>query len=753
LRVCLLTLDLLGPIRNGGIGTAFTALAEALSAEGHAVTILYPAAHTETAPLSHWVEDYAARGMRLVYLYASGSEKHLSLVAHHWLKRQDFDVIHFHEWRGIGHFATVARRCGLAYANTALVCQMHSPSAWHREHSHHFVSRLAEAEISHMERCSAEGADLVVSPSRYMLDWAAAQGWALGRTRVQPNLLPRGFTTIEAAPTAIEELVFFGRLEERKGVALFCDAIAAMVAMGRAPARVTFLGKLGEVAGGSALAFVARAAQGWGIPWDLRNDLDVLGARDYLAGPGRLAVIASAMENSPYTVLECLVAGVPFVAPDCGGIAELVAPEDRAAVLVPREADAMARRLAALLGTTPPRARPAFAPEHNRAAWMALQHEAASFAGRPAAPARTPLVSICMASFNRPVLLAEAIASIEAQTYANLELVLVDDASTSTHARAFLDSLAPRFAARGWQIIRHARNRYLGAARNTAVAAARGEWLLFMDDDNLARPDEVEVFMRAALASGAEILTCQMHAFTAQGIGPARIPEMSNYWIPVGGPVALGFFENAFGDANFLIRRELFQSLGGFGEERAAFEDWEFLMRAALAGHAIECLPEALFGYRVSRAAMLRSLSASDAHRAHRRVSRAWTEGAAHPALREALMMALDLRIAPRYPPPPDGLALNSAGALHSAAEEALARGETATARNLLTQALRLQPEDEHMPIELLGLGGGDAEALAALHPGTLGTARRALRRLEEAGDTPRAAALETRILAAGLLP
>ncbi len=729
MRICLLTLDLIGPIRNGGIGTAFTAMAEALAAEGHAVTILYPAAHTETEPLSHWVEHYAAGGINLVCLYAMGDEKRLGLTAHHWLKRRDFDLIHFHEWRGIGHFLGVAKRCGLAYERTSLICQLHSPTAWHREHSSRFMTGLADLEVAHMECRSAELADLVVSPSQYMLDWVMAQGWCLPAHRVQPNLLPRGFAERPMPAAPIEEFVFFGRLEERKGIALFCTALSLLT---HPPRRITFLGKLGEVAGESALTYIARAAQGWGVAWDLRNDLDVLGARAFLSRPGRLAVIASASENSPYTVLECLAAGVPFLAPDVGGIAELIHPADRAALLYPREARALAARLSERLGQRPPEARPAFTTAENRAAWMALQQAPAAM---PEPTASLPLVSICMASFNRPHLLAEAIASVEAQTYPHVELVVVDDASTTPAARSFLDSLEPRFAARGWQLIRHAENRYLGAARNTAVAAARGEWLLFMDDDNLARPDEVEVFMRAAQASHAAILTCQMQFFVAATQGPAQISEMPNSWIPLGGPLALGFFENAFGDANFFIRREVFLALGGFSTERAAFEDWEFLLRAALAGEAIECLPETLFAYRVSGDAMLRSLSATDAHRAHRRVARAWAESKNHPALEEAMALALDMRVAPRYPAPSGGVAMNSGAALRLAGLEAMAQGATKTARNLLAQALRLEPQDQDTQLALFQLCGDDLADLPEFEPAFAPLVRLALARI---GTAPR---------------
>ncbi|TCH97114.1 glycosyltransferase [Roseococcus sp. SYP-B2431] len=754
MRICLLSLDMLGPIHNGGIGTAFTSLAEALAAAGHDVTLAYPADHTETAPLSHWVRHYAGRGIRLECLYARGEDKRLALAAYHWLKRRDFDAIHFHEWRGIGHFLVKARRQGLAFRDTALICQLHSPSEWHREYSHRFATGHGELERAWLERGSAEGADLVISPSRYMLDWVREAGWRLPeRAIVLPNLLPAGFACREPTRGPVGELVFFGRLEERKGLALFCQAIGLMITAGAPPRRVTFLGKVGEMGNESALRYIGRAAQAWNFPWAVRNDLDVLGARDFLAAPGRIAVIASIMENSPYTVLECLAAGIPFLAADCGGVAELVAEEDRGRVLYRRTADDLAALLVRTLRDGAPGARPAFDLGANRENWLAL-HQAPLAAARPEPAGEPPLVSICMATFNRHGLLAEAIASVEAQTYPRVELVLVDDASTDPAARSFLDSLEPRFAARGWQLLRNPENLYLGATRNRAAAAARGEFLLFMDDDNLARPDEVESFVRAARHSDAEILTSQFYFFAGRGAGPDRIPEMPNHWIPLGGPVPLGFFANPFGDANFLVRRDVFEQLGAFSTDRASFEDWEFLLRAATAGRRIECLPETLYAYRVNEAAMLRSMSLTDAHRSFRRVMRAWADAPPSPDMRAALVHAADMGMHELHKPPPGArLPLNGAEAFCAVSDEALARGDRETARNLMAQACRLEPENRELRLALIGLGGGDPAELDEVGPELLPAARLALRCLRLAGDMAAAEALAARLAHLGVQP
>jgi hypothetical protein len=86
--------------------------------------------HTETAPLAAWVDDYAARGLRLEPLYLRGSggvpvAGRAAMAGGAGLRRGAFPRV-----AGLGFFAAVARRCGLALGRTALVCQLHSPTAW-----------------------------------------------------------------------------------------------------------------------------------------------------------------------------------------------------------------------------------------------------------------------------------------------------------------------------------------------------------------------------------------------------------------------------------------------------------------------------------------------------------------------------------------------------------------------------------------------------------------------------------------------
>ena len=201
-------------------------------------------------------------------------------------------------------------------------------------------------------------------------------------------------------------------------------------------------------------------------------------------------------------------------------------------------------------------------------------------------------------TFNRPQLLRQAVDSLCAQDYPQLEVILVDDGSVIRMPSLRLMNLHRFFANRGWQILRQT-NRYLGAARNAAAHMARGKYLLFMDDDNVAKPHEVRTLVSVAEYTEADIVTCHLDRFSSTE-SPLTKPMKTEPWGPLGAALSVGLTENVFGDANALIRKRSFDAIGGFTELRGVgHEDWEFFAKACLQGHRLDVVPESLFYYRV----------------------------------------------------------------------------------------------------------------------------------------------------------
>lgn len=100
-----------------------------------------------------------------------------------------------------------------------------------------------------------------------------------------------------------------------------------------------------------------------------------------------------------------------------------------------------------------------------------------------------PLVSVVITTYNRPSYLRQAVASVRDQTYAPLELVVVDDCSEMP-ARQVLDEMdLERF--RTVTCLRHEENRGANAARNTGIRESSGEFIAFLDDDDRWRPEKI----------------------------------------------------------------------------------------------------------------------------------------------------------------------------------------------------------------------------------------------------------------------
>ena len=653
LRICIASCEFIGPIRNGGIGTAYTAMAHALVAAGYDVTLLYTQGeHCENESVSHWKTFYQKQGLRFI---ARPSDPNLRIDApdlpmrsyetYRWLKTQNFDLVHFPEWGGDAYYSVLAKHQGLAFERTLFCLGTHSPNAWLKQANSEHLAHPADIEVDYMERRAIALADIVVSPCQYMLRWMLENGFELpARSYVQQNILPtsaRGNNTpISETRHPVTELVFFGRLETRKGIELFCDALDRLA---KDPAhrniQITFMGKPANIGGHESQAYLQKRAKNWSWKWNILATMDQPSAMRYLREPGRLAIIPSLMENSPYTVLECLGSRIPFLASRVGGIPELIADADiEHATFLPVTAE-----LAGLLSRTLQAGirpwRPAAEASATEKSWMdwhnAIRAECGNATPAPATNSELPLVSVCIAHFNRPQFLKQSLASLEAQDYPNFEVIVVDDGSTQPEAIQYLAEIEPQLNQRNWRIVRQ-KNLYLSAARNTGARNARGEYILFMDDDNFARPEEISTFIKVARKTDADILTCCMEYFEGTD-APRLTGKAVTRWVPLGPDVAAGYFRNCFGDANCLVKRSTFEQLGGFTEiHGVTHEDWEFLANAALKGAHLEVIPESLFFYRYTPDSMIRSTSK---YRNHLRHIRPYLNNVP-PAMHRILLMA-----------------------------------------------------------------------------------------------------------------
>ena len=614
--ICIITPDLVGLVRNGGVGTACTELAKALAASGHNISILFSQVgvlDASTNLLNQAKQQYAQWRINLIVAeeWAGGSARipifpphpllQISRIIHEWLKHHKFDLVLFMDWQGNGFYPLTARRAGLAHTqHGAFVVVCHGPTLW--SDLGNAVQRRdpLDALTYFIERRSIEMADAVISPSRYLLEWLRNYGFQLPkRTLIQPNLLETEITVTGLQP--IEEVVFFGRLEYRKGIVQFCSAIDDLIMRKTVPRRVVFLGKFGFVGDEHAALYLARRIRNWPMPVEIVNRLNQPEALRFLATRHCLAVVPSIIENSPYTVYECLLSGIPVIARDVGGICELYAYENHDTHLFGDNPAELADRIVTALNGYLPPASLSFLPHENCKAWIerlpSLVASIKQEQSHRVCELPKPFISVCMTHYRRPRLLLQALQSMLVQTYPYFEVVLVDDGSADAETEAILGQMQATFQIRGWTII-WVKNGFPGRARNVAVTHARGDYLLFMDDDNVAVPHMIESLVKAATYSRVAITTSFASVFNSDE-SPHADTRASEYYLPVGGGLGYALSGNAISDTNALIHRSIFNTLDGFTEDYGVgHEDFELFLKTVLLGADIIVIPETLYWYR-----------------------------------------------------------------------------------------------------------------------------------------------------------
>jgi O-antigen biosynthesis protein len=606
MRVCIATMDFVGPVKNGGIGTFYTALAEILSMAGHKVSVLYLTSDAlEEELIDFWQQHYSCSGIEFVvpppnqHQFHSDPVMAYSWQAYAWLKQQNFDWIHFPEMRGLGFFSALAKHQGAGFQNTTLCVGLHSPSVWHRHYNGEFALNYSDCAVEFMERRSVELADVCIALTDYLATWVQEQGWKLPEhSYVIPA--PAPYSDVKGCGTRCthnpRELVFFGRLESRKGVEIFCDAIDQLEQWQAGGFSVTFLGKIGLVQGEWANFFLRQRRRGWNCLSRVVDSLDTYAALKYLSSPHRLAVMPSVADNSPYVVIECLNLGLPFLAAAAGGIPELIAPVDRERVLFSPDSKSLAERMKAVLDSGISPGRPAFTAEEAKEEWLSLHSDQELRQGRRGsyvAGMNSPLITVCIPHRNRPLLLIQALRSLAAQHYANMEILIVDDGSDDLAAQELLASLECCKEPFSIKVL-YQQQGGPAAARNFAAAHARGDLLLFLDDDNCMKPETVETMLRCLVFTEADIVTSGFEKH------PAHDDEQIIGQVAFSGvDLIRNLYGNVLGDTFSLMRRRVFLELGGFeeGTSRLA-EDWEFFTRAVFSGARLEAIPDPLLLYR-----------------------------------------------------------------------------------------------------------------------------------------------------------
>ena len=194
----------------------------------------------------------------------------------------------------------------------------------------------------------------------------------------------------------------------------------------------------------------------------------------------------------------------------------------------------------------------------------------------------SPEISIVIPTHNRWSLLSEgALRSALGQEDVDHEVIVVDDGSTDATAVGLAALDEPRL-----RVVRNARPLGVAVARNAGIQAVLGEWVAFLDDDDLWSPHKLRRQLSVLQSSQAsyvysDIVVVDERQGTRYELS-APEPEdlatrlLARYMIPGG-------------LSNVVVKTELVRGIGGFDEQLSMTADWDFWLRLARAGKGARC--------------------------------------------------------------------------------------------------------------------------------------------------------------------
>ncbi|MFT3864552.1 MAG: glycosyltransferase [Solirubrobacterales bacterium] len=509
------------------------------------------------------------------------------------------DLVEAPDRRGLAVMALQARRCGAPrFAHTTFAVRLTSTlgidnihDGRSREHENHAVEAL--------EREQLRLADLVVWPGGAGLDqYRDFYGLELAAAKVVPDPYPTDVPEPSAgAGEGPLRLLFSGPISTHSGA---LDLAEACLRLPLDDWTLTFSGPDTNTAPAGQSARLTIEALFYGDP-----RVRFVETADH--DPSRLRAEHDVAVVAPHggawfdEAVVAARAGLPILATPVGGLSSLV--EAGAGMLTegvgPEPLRAAIARLVADPGAVRARARRervqqavlSFVdPAAARRAYAVMARPAGAPPRVAPAPTDEPLVTGVVPYYGASEYIRGAVASLLAQTYRNLEVLVVNDGSFGAD-----DAVLDEFDDPRVRVVNQL-NRGDGGARNTGIHLARGEYVALLDADNEMEPEFVRRAVRIlGREPGLAYVSCWLRFMTPDGeplYDPAGYAALGNGVVP-------GNDHNWDGDTLAVLPRVLFTELGYRFEPTAGlYSDWELYRRLRRDGWFGTVIPSYMARYR-----------------------------------------------------------------------------------------------------------------------------------------------------------
>lgn len=555
----LATSEFEGFSKNGGIGTYYTTLSNKLAAEDWYVILL----------LCHNHENFGGESPlpNQPHIFSTGEvEKVLNLQPIHqailsrcqkdsisqWFDRESFCCLFFTQaivasfpqavvyvefpaiW-GFGYRTIQAKKSGVLGNSCLVGVTDHGGFEWLRETNSRYAVEHPRWfwQAYHYEQYSYDNADLTYFPSYFLKSKVESYAWKTSRAVHLPYFIPsldlpaaenEGKHKNKAIRMSVQidteriPLVFFGRLEERKGLCTFVEALQLLNPVLADKIYILFLGKIiklesTQLQGLDSQEYIDRALEGK-LLYQILPDLSSLEAIELVRElPIPIVCLCSLQENFPNAALEMGQLAVSLVVSDTGGFQEtlnLISRTDGVHWFEPGDARSLAdtiNKAISVYPETPAIPDRTFLEQVNQKLLnQRLEYMSEAFIESAPKEPRNPRVTIGVTYFHDEEKVLDCLESLAGQTYQELEIIVLYPTSAGEPE---VDAIAlAKVEFPGYQFVEFEVNKSLGAAYNRLVELATGEYFLQFAGDRIALPMMVEKFVTAACNSDAVAVVC-----------------------------------------------------------------------------------------------------------------------------------------------------------------------------------------------------------------------------------------------------
>lgn len=633
------------PFFGGGIGTYCAITARMLAGKGHIVSVFV------ADPAVNNIQESEDGGIRIVRFNTSrtnsspflghvtnASYEFAHIVKHFIEKEGQPDIIEAQEYLGIAYYLLQYKHLLYDWCrDVPVLITMHSPSSLNMEYNHVPIYRYPNYWICEMERFCLQAASYIISPSHY-LPRELEKRFVLNNKNIEviPNPFDGKLNNIKAVPISGKkgsEIVFYGKLTVQKGAFKLLEYFKKLWDKGFDRPLLLLGGQdivyhpEGMTMGDIIIRKYKKYLDQGLLKLEGRIKPSEIGTR---LSSAEVVIIPSENDNLPYVVFEMMALGQIVLVSKQGGQSEVVENGIDGFVFDHEKPETFFNQLDFILklketerkdisGNAIKKIQEKYNPDviyekkekllekilNNKSRMPAVFPFIRNSQGRtniiPEIIVHTPgMLSIIVPYYNMGKYIDETIQSLQECGYSNKEILIINDGSTDTASISKLDTYRQVDNIKVIEVP----NSGLAKARNLGAQFANGEYLAFLDADDIIRPgyynQAINVFRQY---ENVHFAGCWVQYFeNSKSIWPAFMPEP---------PLILN--HNTINSSSLVYKRAAFLAAGKNDPDMVfqGLEDYESVIAMLSRGFGGVVIPEVLFNYRIRRDSMFRAISKS----------------------------------------------------------------------------------------------------------------------------------------------